>query len=142
MTPMAGVRAKCLVVSLLAVGVAGQAAASSCARSRDYILEGLAGDLTKRATVYQDLFKACIETLTFANVKDAYVLKAGTIAIDPARNTIMATAGTLAQFCERFPHGSVRFLTPAEQRRARTVGLIVMMSAGNATMCKTVRGET
>lgn len=142
MKPATRLCASCFLLPLLIVGGSNQAAADSCAKSRDYILEGLAGDLPKRAKDYRDLFKACVEALSFANVKDAYILKAGTIAIDPARNTVMATAGTLAQFCQRFPRGSVRFFTPAEQRHERTVGLVVMMPAGNAITCKTVRGET
>jgi hypothetical protein len=125
---------------LFALSLYGTAAADGCAKSRDYILEGMAGDLTRPSKAYQDLYRACVEAIAFPNVKDAYVLKAGVIAIDPTRNTVMATAATLSQFCQRFPDRSVRFFTPAEQRRARTVGLVVMMSATNATSCKAIRG--
>ena len=100
-------------------------------RSRDYILEGMAGDLTRPAQTYQNLFKICMETLSLPNVKDAYILKAGLIAIDPRRNTVMATASTLAQFCRRFPHASARIFTPAEQRfrggMAAAIGLVVAL---------------
>ncbi len=126
---------KALAVSLIVLGVAAPAFADSCERSRDYILGGLAGDLPKSGNTYQDLFKVCQEVLSLPNVKDAYVLKAGAIAVDPKRNTVTATAATLAQFCERFPHRLIRFLTPLEQRRARTVGLIVLMAGGDATSC-------
>lgn len=129
-----------LMTVLFVVGFAGSAHADSCEKSRDYILEGLAGDLVKSGKVYQDLFKVCQETLNFSNVKDAYIIKAGAIAIDPLRNTTMTTAATLAQFCQRFPHGSVLFLTPREQRQARTVGLAVMMSGANATACSKFSG--
>jgi hypothetical protein len=81
-----------------------------------------------------------METLTLPNVKDAYILKAGLIAIDPRRNTVMATASTLAQFCRRFPRGTARIFTPAEQRQARTVGLVVMMPALDAKSCQAMRG--
>ncbi len=124
-----------LAVSLIVFGIAGPAFADSCEKSRDYILEGLAGDLPQPGNTYQDLFKVCQEVLTLPNVKDAYVLKAGAIAVDPKRNTVTATAATLAQFCERFPRRLIRFLTPLEQRQARTVGLIVLMAGGKATSC-------
>ena len=125
---------------LLVPAVDGAAAADSCARSRDYILEGLAGALTKPSKTYRDLFQVCLEASALPNVKDAYVLKAGVIAIDPTRNTVMATATTLAKFCQRFPNRSVRFFTPSEQRQARTVGLVVMTPAGDATSCKEIKG--
>jgi hypothetical protein len=117
-------------------------AADSCARSRDYILDGLAGELTKPSRTYQELFRTCTETLTLPNVKDAYILKAGLIAIDPQRNTVMATASTLAQFCRRFPHGTARIFTPREQRQAKTIGLVVMMPAFTAKPCQAIRSGT
>jgi hypothetical protein len=126
--------------ALLMLGIRSGAAADSCARSRDYILEGLGGELTKSSRTYQDLFKICIQTLALPNVKDAYVLKAGLIAIDPQRNTVMATASTLAQFCRRFPHATARIFTPGEQRQAKTVGLVVMMPALRAKSCQAIRG--
>jgi hypothetical protein len=129
-----------LATAALLAGSAQSAVADSCARSRDYILEGLAGDLTRPARIYQELFKTCMETLTLPNVKDAYILKAGLIAIDPRRNTVMATASTLAQFCRRFPHGVARIFTPREQRQAKTIGLIVMMEAATAKPCQAIRG--
>jgi hypothetical protein len=128
-----------LAVGLLALG-SNAAAADGCSRSRDYILGGLAGELTRPARTYQALFKVCTETLSLPNVKDAYILKAGLIAIDPRRNTTMATASTLAQFCRRFPHASARIFTRGEQRRAKTVGLVVMMPALTAKSCQAIRG--
>lgn len=133
-------RAPLLAAVLLACSATGAVADDSCARSRDYILEGLAGDLTRPARTYQNLFKVCMETLSLPNVKDAYVLKAGLIAIDPRRNTVMATAATLAQFCRRFPQASARIFTPAEQRQAKTIGLVVMMPALTAKSCQAIRG--
>jgi hypothetical protein len=127
-------------MALLAGSAQSAVAADSCARSRDYILEGLAGELIKPSRTYQELFKTCMETLTLPNVKDAYILKAGLIAIDPRRNTVMATASTLAQFCRRFPHGVARIFTPREQRQAKTIGLIVMMEAATAKPCQAIRG--
>jgi hypothetical protein len=123
----------------LILWLTGPAFAKSCAKSSEYILDGLAGDLAKPAAHYQDLLKICEETLTISNVDDAYVLKNGSIAIKPRRNTAIATAETLAQFCQRFPNRSARFLTPGEQRKGLTVGLVVMMPSGNATSCSKIR---
>jgi len=133
---------KSIIALLVVLGLAGPAWAESCSKSREYVLEGLAGDLTKRAASYQDLFKICVEALTLVNVKDAYVLKDGAIAILPRSNAVFATAETLAQFCQRFPHGFVRFLTPQEQRKVRTIGYIVLLSATGATACTKIRGMT
>ena len=71
---------KWIVALLAAFVLTGSVSAEGCNSSREYILEGLAGDLEKPAARYQDLFKICVETLTLANVKDAYVLKDGGIA--------------------------------------------------------------
>lgn len=129
-----------LAAALLAFGANGVAAADGCAKTRDYILEGLAGELIKPARTYQDLFKTCLETLSLPNVKNAYILKAGLVAIDPRQNTLMATASTLAQFCRRFPNSIARIFTPGEQRQAKTVGLVVMMPALTARPCQAIRG--
>lgn len=128
------------VVLAVLLGLCGAASAESCSKSREYILEGLAGDLAVPAAGYQDLFKVCVEALGLANVKDAYLLKDGGIAIVPARSTTIATAVTLAQFCQRFPKSTARFLTPREQKRPLTVALVVMMSSTDATSCKTILG--
>lgn len=133
---------KWIVALLAALVLTGPVLAEGCDSSREYILEGLAGDLEKPAARYQDLFKVCVETLTLANVKDAYVLKDGGIAILPTRNTMAATAETLAQFCQRFPKSVARFLTPQEQRKFRTVELIVMISSMDVTPCRKIRGMT
>jgi hypothetical protein len=127
-------------IVLLASVIAGPAYADSCGRSRDYLLGGLAGELTMPPQAYQSLFKVCLQTLALPNVKDAYVLKAGLIAIDPRRNPTMATAATLAQFCRQFPHNTARIFTPSEQRQAKTVGLVVMMPALSARSCQSIRG--
>ena len=129
-----------LTAASLATGISGALAADGCAKSRDYILEGMAGALTKPARTYQDLFKICVRTIELPNVKDAYVLKAGLIAIEPRRNTVMATASTLAEFCRRFPRSTARVFTPGEQREAKTVGLLVLMPALSARSCQAIRG--
>lgn len=125
---------------LLALDAGGAEAADGCAKSRDYILQGMAGALTKPARLYQDLFRVCQQTLELPNVKDAFVLKAGLIAIEPRQNTLMSAASTLTQFCRRFPRSTARVFTSGEQRQAKTIGLTVMMPALSAKSCQTMRG--
>ena len=138
---MAGRVTLLAAAALLACSATGAAAADGCAKSRDYILEGMAGDLTKSSLTYQQLFKTCIETLTMPNVKDAYILKAGLIAIDPQRNTVMATASTLAQFCRRFPRGTLHFVPAKEARKAANTAVAVRMSSTRATPCEKIMGQ-
>lgn len=133
---------KWVIVLLISFGLASPAVAESCTQSREYLLEGLAGDLLVPAANYRSLFKVCIAASTLANVKDAYVLKDGGIAIVPKNNSITATAETLAEFCERFPKSRARFINPREQRGRLTVGLVVMLSSTDSTSCKTIHGLT
>ncbi|MGC1464563.1 MAG: hypothetical protein WA792_02415 [Pseudolabrys sp.] len=121
---------------------AGTAAAEDCTKSRDYILDGLAGDLLSPPARYRDLFQTCLGALKLANVKDAYVLRDGGIGVIAKRDTLTATAQTLADFCERFPKETLRFITRREQRQALTVGRAVMMTSTTATSCKKIRGVT
>lgn len=130
-----------LATLLLTLGARGAEAAGGCTKSRDYILQGMAGALAKPARLYQDLFKVCLQTLELPNVKDAYVLKAGLIAIEPRQNTLMAAASTMTQFCRRFPRSTARIFTPGEQRQARTIGLTVLMPALSAKSCQSMKGS-
>lgn len=133
---------KWLIAILLTIVCIDPVLAENCTRSRDYILDGLAGDLPKPPKTYQDLFKACIETLGLPNVKDAYILKDGAIAISPKRNTVLATAETLARFCRQFPWRTARFLTLREQQMRPTIGLLVMTSSAGATPCQSIRSPS
>ena len=128
--------ASLLVFLVLAV----PAHAESCTKSREYLMEGLAGDLPAPPAQYQELFNVCTQALSLPNVKDAYLLKDGGIAIVPKRDSLIATAGTLARFCERFPRSRARFVTARDQRHATTVGLIVLLSSTGSASCKKIRG--
>ncbi len=130
---------KWIIAWLIAFGLTGPALADSCGKSREYLLEGLAGDLPEPPSDYQALFKVCVQTAALANVKDAFLLRDGGIAISPKNNSITATAATLAQFCERFPKSRARFITPREQRQRPTVGLVVLLSSTGTTPCKRIR---
>lgn len=131
---------KWLAVLIVLFALAGTAHADGCSKSRDYLMEGLAGDLSASPAKYLELFKVCLGTLKLSNVKDAYVLKNGAIAIIPMRDTLIETAETLAQFCQRFPQYTPRFVSAREQRHAGTTGLIILLPAGGADSCKKIRG--
>ena len=130
------------LAALLLVFFAGNAAhADSCSRSLDYILNDLAGELPEPGTAYQSLLNVCLKTLDLNNVKDAYVLKDGGIAVLPKSNSLIATAGTLADFCRQNPRATLRFITPREARKGLTTGLVVLMSSQDADPCQKILGQ-
>ena len=131
---------KWIFALFVVLALTGPVSAESCSKSTEYIREGAADDLTQLAAHYKDLFRVCVETLMLANVKDAYVLKDGGIAIVPARTTLVATALTLAEFCQRFPNGVARILTREELRKGLTVERVVMMHSTSTTSCKKIHG--
>lgn len=122
--------------------LAGPARAESCTKSREYIMEGLAGDLPASPARYQQLFEVCIQALRLPNVKDTYLLKDGGIAIVPKQDSLIATAETLAQFCQQFPKDRVRFITARERNHRPTLGLIILLSSTESVSCKKIRGLT
>jgi hypothetical protein len=75
-----------------------------------------------------------------ANVKDAYILKDGGIAVIPKQDTVAATASTLAQFCDAYPKATLRFLTRKELLLTKSVTGIVRISSTSATPCKKIKG--
>ena len=91
---------------------------------------------------YNDLFKICSAAASMSNVKDAYILKDGGIAVVPKQDSIPATAATLSQFCDSYPRATLRFLTRKEMQSTKTVGGIVQMSSGSATPCQKIKGLT
>ena len=127
---------------LLALSFVAPASAESCVASREYILDGLAGDLPAPAGRYQDTFKACMAALVMPNVRDAYVLKDGGIAIVPTTNSVAATAETLAEFCHEFPNDVAKIMTPREQHFATSVGVAVMLSSRAVTSCREIVGRS
>ena len=125
--------------ALLIAVTAGQA--ESCTQSREYILTSSPGDLPEKPQSYQELFKTCMETLGIANVKDAFVLRDGGIGVIPKRNDISATAAILSDFCQAFPSRTLRFVTPKEQFRIKTVPALVKLASTSATPCKKIMGN-
>jgi hypothetical protein len=126
---------------VLAACFGNAASAENCSKSLDYILNDFAGELSQPAMAYRSLLGACLQTLTMTNVQDAYLLADGGIAVIPKSDSITATAGTLAEFCEKYPRGALRFITKREVRKGLTTGLVVMMSSTGSESCKAIRGE-
>jgi hypothetical protein len=117
----------------------GLAHAESCSKSRDYLLTE-ASDLPQRPSIYQKLFRDCMDTLQLSNVQDAFILKVGAIAVIPKRDTVAATASTLAQFCERFPRGTLHFIKRKDRALAARMSQAVLMTAINPTPCIRIKG--
>lgn len=128
------------LAAILAINGIGAALGESCSRSRDYILNN-ASDLPQKSQVYLELFRNCLDTLQLSNVQDAFVLKAGTIAVLPRTDTVAATAGTLAQFCQRFPRGTLNFIARKDRAQVANMGRAVNLSFSHPTTCKQIRGE-
>jgi hypothetical protein len=121
---------------------AAQADSENCRKSREYLLGSLSGDLTLAPQAYNELFKICVAAAVMSNVKDAYILKDGGIAVVPKQEGIAATAITLSQFCDAYPRATLRFLTRKEMLLTKSVTGIVQMSSGSATSCKKIKGLT
>jgi hypothetical protein len=132
---------KWLTAALVTVFAGGPACADGCARSLDYILNDLAGELPRPAAAYRTLFDVCAQTLAIVNVHDAYLMKDGGIAILPKKDSVFATANTMAAFCRKFPHNTPHFITRRESQHGLTTGLVVMMRSVNSDSCQKIMDE-
>lgn len=130
-----------IFAAALLATAASSAQAESCTRSREYILTDSSAELKRQPSAYQLLFKVCLNTLTMSNVRDAFILRDGGIAIVPTIDNIAATADTLAQFCRRYPTGTARFITRGELPMIASMGRAVDISSGSATPCERVVGR-
>ena len=115
-------------------------AGESCARSRDLLLGGLAGELPQTPQAYKQLFSVCTATADLSNVKDVFILKDGGIGVVAKNEGIAATAITLSDFCQRFPRATLRFILAKDLARAKTVTQTVTISSGSATSCRRIQG--
>ena len=129
-----------IVLLLLTASTAAQA--ENCGKSREYLLGSLAGELPMPAQSYEIVFKTCMAASAMSNVKDAFMLKDGGIAVVPKQDSISATAATLSQFCNAYPRATLRFITRKEQALSKSTLAIVRMSSGSATSCKKIKGIT
>jgi sulfur relay (sulfurtransferase) DsrF/TusC family protein len=89
---------------------------------------------------YNDLFKVCIATSAMPNVKDAFILRDGGIAVIPKQDSVSATAATLARFCDAYPRAVLRFITRKELLSIRSVAGVARMSSTSSTPCKKIKG--
>lgn len=131
-------RAPAFALVLLAVSTAAQA--SSCNKSREYLLGGLAGELSMPPQTYDGLFKVCEATASMPNVQDAFILKDGGIGAIPKQDTIPATAATLSRFCDANPRATLRFISKKDLLRAKSTSQIVGLSSTGVTSCKKIKG--
>ena len=129
-----------IVILLTLACNTARAESENCRKSREYLLGSLGGDLTLPPQAYNELFKTCTAAAAMSNVKDAYILKDGGIAVVPKQDGIAATAATLSQFCDNYPHATLRFLTHKEMQSAKSVVNVVQMTSSTATPCKKIKG--
>lgn len=136
-----GTDVRMLVAGLALVALAsGSAHAESCSKSRDYLLGSRAGELLQPPQAYQNLFKVCLATLQMSNVRDAFILHDGGIAVIPKQDGVAATAATLSAFCNAYPRATLRFLSRKELAQGASVGRVVQMSSTAATPCRKIKG--
>ena len=131
-----------LAILFLLLTASTAAQAENCSKSREYLLGSMAGELPMPAQSYETVFKTCMAASAMSNVKDAFMLKDGGIAVVPKQDSISATAATLSQFCNAYPRATLRFITRKEQALSKSTLAIVRMSSGSATLCKKIKGIT
>lgn len=118
------------------------ARAENCGKSREYLLGNLSGDLALPPRAYDDLFKICLAAAAMANVKDAYILKDGGIAVIAKQDNVAATAATLSQFCDAYPRATLHFLTHTELLQIKSIGNVIKISSASSTSCRKIRGNS
>jgi hypothetical protein len=104
------------------------------------LLGGLGGNLTLPPKEFDGLFKRCLAAASMTNVKDAYILKDGGIAVIPKQDTLAATAATLSQFCDSYPRATLHFLTKRERTDDKSLADIVRISSTSSTSCQKIKG--
>ena len=123
----------------LATGAA-RADSEDCRKSGEYLLGTPGGDVALTPQAYNYLIKTCVATSAMPNVKDAYMLRDGGIAVVPKQDSVSATAATLARFCDAYPRGVLRFITRKERLSIRSVTDVTRMSSTASTPCKKIKG--
>jgi hypothetical protein len=118
---------------------AGSAQADSCGKSRDYLF-GNFSDLVLPPKAYDDLFKVCMAAAAMSNIRDAYVLKDGGIAVIAKQDSVAATAATLSRFCDAYPKATLHFLTRKELQLTKSITSIVKIPSGSSTSCQKIKG--
>ncbi len=130
-----------LIALLLALAV-NNAQAENCGRSREYLLGNLGGELALPPKAYEDLFRTCMAAAAMANVRDAYILRDGGIAVIPKQDNVAATAATLSQFCDSYPKSTLHFLTRKEMLQVKSIVNVIRISSTSSTPCQKIKGIT
>ncbi len=78
--------------------------------------------------------------IAMTNVRDAFILKDGGIAVIPKQNTIAATAATLSDFCSAYPRATLHFFTRAEVAQIKSIANAVKVSSKSSTSCQAIKG--
>ena len=130
------------LIALLLALAANNARAENCGRSREYLLGNLSGELALPPKAYDDLFRTCMAAATMANVKDAYILRDGGIAVIPKQDNVAATAATLSQFCDSYPKSTLHFLTRKEMLQVKSIVDVIRISSTSSTPCQKIKGIT
>jgi hypothetical protein len=128
------------ILAIFCVLVAGSARADNCGKSRDYLFANLDGDLALPPKAYEDLFRVCTAAATMSNIKDAYILKDGGIAVIAKQDTVAATAATLSQFCDTYTKATLHFLTPKELLQVKSLPSVVKIRSTSSTSCQKIKG--
>ncbi|MBU6462970.1 MAG: hypothetical protein KGL35_32730 [Bradyrhizobium sp.] len=116
--------------------------ADNCEKSRSYLLGALSGELTLSPKEYDALFRRCLATAAMTNVKDAYMLKDGGIAVIPKQDTVVATAATLSEFCQAYPRATLHFVTKRERTDDKSIADIIGISSTSSRSCQKIKGLT
>jgi len=130
------------LIALLLALAANNARAENCGRSREYLLGNLSGELALPPKAYDDLFRTCMAAAAMANVKDAYILRDGGIAVIPKQDNVAATAATLSQFCDSYPKSTLHFLTRKEMLQVKSIVNVIRISSTSSTPCQKIKGIT
>jgi hypothetical protein len=141
--PLRGISPNALIAAAIAATAlfTTPAHAESCSKSRDYLLGGLGGELPAPSEAYRNLFKVCLATTAMSNVKDAFLLRDGGIAVIPKQDGISATAAILSRFCDANPRATLRFLSRKDLARTTSIAGIVQMSSTGSTPCREIKGN-
>jgi hypothetical protein len=127
-----------LIAIFLALG-AGSAQADNCGKSRDYLFGSLS-DLPLPPKAYEDLLKVCMAAAAMSNVRDAYILRDGGIAVIAKQDNAAATATTLSQFCDAYPKATLHFLTRNELLKIKSITSVVKIPSTSSTSCQKIKG--
>ena len=128
------------LIAIFLVLASNTARAEHCGKSREYLLGNLSGDLALPPRAYDDLFKICLAAAAMANVKDAYILKDGGIAVIAKQDSVAATAATLSQFCDAYPRATLHFLTHKELLKIKSIANVMELSSTSSTSCQKIKG--